>query len=103
MADPKTEDGRARLEALTATRDGFKIAEEDLRLRGPGEFYGTKQSGLPELTIADILRDMDVLLETREAAFSLVEADPPLQRPEHAPLRRALERSKMGFELVAVG
>jgi ATP-dependent DNA helicase RecG len=103
MADPKTDDGRARLEALTETRDGFKIAEEDLRLRGPGEFYGTRQSGLPELTIADILRDMDVLVETREAAFALVEADPGLRLPEHAALRRALERSRMGFELITVG
>ncbi len=103
MADPKTEDGRARLEALTETSDGFKIAEEDLRLRGPGEFYGTRQSGLPELTIADILSDMDVLVETREAAFALVEADPGLRMPENAPLRRALERSKMGFELISVG
>jgi ATP-dependent DNA helicase RecG len=103
MADPKTEDGRARMEALTATGDGFRIAEEDLRLRGPGEFYGTRQSGVPELTIADILRDIDVLVETREAAFTLVEADPRLQAPDHAPLRRAIERTKMRFELVSVG
>ncbi len=103
MADPKTEDGRARLQALTETSDGFKIAEEDLRLRGPGEFYGTRQSGLPELAIADILNDMDVLVETRETAFLLVDADPKLQLPEHAALRRALERSRMGFELIGVG
>ena len=103
MADPKTEDGRARMDVLTQTRDGFKIAEEDLRLRGPGEFYGTRQSGLPELTIADILRDFEILTETRAAAFDLVEQDPRLQRPEHVPLRRALERTKMGFELITVG
>jgi len=103
MADPKTEDGRARLEALTQTSDGFKIAEEDLRLRGPGEFYGTKQSGLPELMLADIIVDREVLLETREAAFSLVDSDPKLQRPEHAPLVRALERSRAGFDLIGVG
>ena len=84
MADPKTEDGRARMEAMTRDRDGFRIAEEDLRLRGPGEFYGTRQSGMPELTIADILRDIEVLVETREAAFTLVEADPRLQAPDHA-------------------
>jgi ATP-dependent DNA helicase RecG len=102
MADPKTEDGRARLEALTETRDGFKIAEEDLRLRGPGEFYGTRQSGMPELYIADIVRDMDILMETRETAFQLVEADPTLSRLEHQPLRRALERLQSGFELISV-
>ncbi len=102
MAEPKTEDGRARMAVMTETGDGFKIAEEDLRLRGPGEFYGTKQSGLPEMTIADILRDMDVLLETRETAFALVEADPKLARAENQPLRRSLERSKLGFELITV-
>ncbi|HZP80035.1 MAG TPA: ATP-dependent DNA helicase RecG, partial [Chthonomonadaceae bacterium] len=102
MADPKTEDGRARLDVMTATRDGFKIAEEDLRLRGPGEFYGTRQSGMPELYIADIVNDMDILMETRETAFRLVESDPALSRPEHQPLRRALERMKPGFELITV-
>ena len=102
VADPKTEDGRARLEVMTATQDGFQIAEEDLRLRGPGEFYGTRQSGMPELIIADIVRDMDILTETRETAFRLVESDPTLSRPEHQPLRRALQRTEMGVELISV-
>lgn len=102
IADPKTEDGRARLDVMTATRDGFKIAEEDLRLRGPGEFYGTRQSGMPELYIADIVNDRDILMETRETAFRLVESDPALSRPEHQPLRRALERLKPGFDLMTV-
>lgn len=102
MADPKTADGQARMEVLTQTRDGFKIAEEDLRLRGPGEFYGTRQSGMPELLIADILRDIDILTETRETAFELVESDPKLSSPENGPLRRALERTKAGFELISV-
>ncbi|HZO88824.1 MAG TPA: ATP-dependent DNA helicase RecG [Chthonomonadaceae bacterium] len=99
MADPKTEEGRARMEVMTATTDGFKIAEEDLRLRGPGEFYGTRQSGMPELYIADIIQDREILAETRETAFQLVEADPKLSRPEHQPLRRALERMRHGLEL----
>lgn len=102
VADPKTEDGRARMEVMVATRDGFRIAEEDLRLRGPGEFYGTRQSGMPELYIADIVRDLDILAETRETAFQLVETDPNLTRPEHQPLRRSLERHKSVFELVNV-
>lgn len=103
LATPKTDDGKARLEILTRTQDGFRIAEEDLRLRGPGEFYGIRQSGLPPLYIADIVRDIDVLAETRRAAFALVESDPELMRPEHRPLRRALEQNRPGFELIHVG
>jgi len=103
MGNPKSEVGRARMRALVESSDGFKIAEEDLNLRGPGEFYGTRQSGLPELSIADILRDVDVLVETRNAAFSLVESDPRLSDPANIPLRRALERSRVGFDLISVG
>ena len=102
MAEPKTEEGRARMEVMTQTGDGFKIAEEDLRLRGPGEFYGTKQSGVPELVFGDLLHDMDILLETRETAFALVDGDPCLSQPANQPLRRALERTRMGFELIGV-
>ena len=102
MSEPKTEVGRARMEVMTATQDGFKIAEEDLNLRGPGEFYGTRQSGMPELIIADIVRDMDILQETRQTAFDLVAADPTLHKPENQSLRRALERAKVGFELINV-
>ncbi len=103
LADPKNDDGRARMEVMTATQDGFRISEEDLRLRGPGEFFGTRQSGIPEFSIADIFNDMDILAETREAAFQLVEADPKLTRPEHHPLRRAIEnmRSKIGLMSVS--
>jgi ATP-dependent DNA helicase RecG len=103
LAEPKTDVGRARMEVMTQTRDGFLIAEEDLKLRGPGEFYGTRQSGLPEFLIADILHDMGILTETRETAFQLVEADPTLTQPANANLRRALERTRMGFELITVG
>lgn len=102
MAEPKTEVGMARMEVMTATQDGFKIAEEDLKLRGPGEFYGTRQSGMPELYIADIVRDIDILTETRQTAFDLVEADPTLSHLANAPLRHALERARAGFELVNV-
>lgn len=102
MAEPKTEDGRARMEVMTATQDGFRIAEEDLKLRGPGEFYGTRQSGLPELTFADIVNDMAILVETRETAFQLVEADPTLCQPANQALRRSLERYKTTFDLMTV-
>jgi len=102
LADPKTEDGQARLNVMVETADGFRIAEEDLKLRGPGEFFGTRQSGLPEFFIGDLLHDVEIMDETRRAAFALVEKDPNLLRPEHRALKAALERSKLGFELVNV-
>ena len=75
-----------RLRALKATNDGFQIAEEDLRLRGPGDFFGQRQHGLPQLRIADLAGDMRVLKEAQEAAQKLLAADPGLRAPEHAPL-----------------
>lgn len=102
IGDPKTEVGQARLQVLTQTRDGFKIAEEDLNIRGPGEFYGTKQSGMPELLIADIVRDIEILTETRRSAFELVESDPELSMPSHRSLRKSLQRSRQGLELMSV-
>jgi ATP-dependent DNA helicase RecG len=69
-----------RLEILTKTTDGFKIAEEDLRLRGPGEFLGTKQSGYLEFKRADLVKDYDVLLKARECAFDLIKEDPELKK-----------------------
>jgi ATP-dependent DNA helicase RecG len=68
-----------RLEVLTKTTDGFKIAEEDLKLRGPGEFLGTKQSGYLEFRRADLVKDYDVLLKARECAFDLIKEDPELK------------------------
>jgi len=73
-----SEEARARLAVLEATHDGFRIAEEDLRLRGPGEFFGTRQHGMPEFRIADLARDHEVLKEAREDAFALLEKDPKL-------------------------
>jgi ATP-dependent DNA helicase RecG len=73
IADPKTEGAMERLEALEETTDGFRISEADFRIRGPGEFFGTRQSGLPELRFADILADVETLKEAREDAFRLVD------------------------------
>ncbi|RUM87044.1 MAG: DNA helicase RecG [Thermodesulfatator sp.] len=79
-----------RLKVLTETTDGFRIAEEDLRIRGPGEFLGTRQHGYLEFRRADMIRDYDMLLAAREEAFRLLEEDPELSRPEHRVLRRVL-------------
>jgi ATP-dependent DNA helicase RecG len=76
VANPKTEEGRARIKAMASTSDGFALAEEDLRLRGPGEFHGTRQSGLPEFKIANLLRDGKALEFAREEALALVKDDP---------------------------
>ncbi len=87
----QTEKAVSRLQALEATTDGFKIAEEDLRLRGPGEVLGTRQHGLPELTYADLLSDVDLLADARKDAFALVARDPTLEgegAPVLAPLLR---------------
>jgi ATP-dependent DNA helicase RecG len=74
-----SEEARTRLETLVATTDGFKIAEVDLQLRGPGEFFGTRQHGMPELKLADPSRDLQLLRLAREEAFRLVEEDPQLR------------------------
>jgi ATP-dependent DNA helicase RecG len=84
------DEARERLRAVERTQDGFEIAREDLRIRGPGELLGTRQSGLDLLEIADLYRDDRILEEAREDAFALVEADPELARPEHAAAAEAL-------------
>jgi ATP-dependent DNA helicase RecG len=80
-----------RLQEFAATDDGFRIAEMDLERRGPGELFGTRQHGLPELRIADPWRDRAALERAREKAFDLVRHDPRLERPEHAATRAHLE------------
>jgi len=81
---------RQRLEVMTRSRDGFEIAEHDLRLRGPGELFSTRQHGLPDLRIASIVDDYDLLVLARRHAFELVRQDPMLIREGHLALRRAL-------------
>ncbi len=85
-----TDQARQRLEIMTKTNDGFRIAAEDLALRGPGEFFGTAQHGLPELKIADLLKDTDLLRMARRDAFAIARADPELRQGDHSPLRQAL-------------
>jgi len=82
-----------RLKAMEQTRDGFKLAELDLQIRGPGEFLGTRQSGELQFQYASLVRDQFVLHEARKAAFELLRVDPELERPEHSPLRIYMERT----------
>jgi ATP-dependent DNA helicase RecG len=78
IADPATDEGRARIEAMVATNDGFRLAEEDLRIRGQGTVFGTRQSGMADLRLADILEDFELLVAARREAFALVDVDPEL-------------------------
>ncbi|MBT3181358.1 MAG: ATP-dependent DNA helicase RecG [Deltaproteobacteria bacterium] len=91
MADyRRTEESRTRLGVMVETTDGFKIAEEDLSLRGPGDFLGTRQSGLPPFRIANLARDVGILGQARKAAFQLIEDDPKLAHPSHRRVKEVL-------------
>ena len=92
VADALTDEATQRLAALVRTQDGFEIAETDLKLRGPGDFFGTRQHGLPPMKLADITQELELLHQTKEDAMELLRADPNLSQPRHAPLRSALVR-----------
>jgi ATP-dependent DNA helicase RecG len=104
MADYKrSAEAEERLKAMLDTTDGFVISEVDLKLRGAGDFFGTRQSGLPAFKIADIVQDADLLQFAREAAFELAERDPPLRQAEHTDTRRFFARTapkSLGFARV---
>jgi ATP-dependent DNA helicase RecG len=90
FTDRGGEAAEQRLRIMTRTNDGFEIAEEDLRIRGPGELFSTRQHGLPDLKIADIIEDGELLRMARRHAFELVDADPELAEPAHEALKKAL-------------
>ena len=92
VSDNDGEENRARLNIMTKTNDGFKISEEDLRLRGPGDFFGSRQHGLPEMHVADLGADVNVLQKAQQEAARLLSTDPELSSPEHAALRESVER-----------
>ena len=92
VSDSKTDEAKARLKVMKDTSDGFKIAEADLKQRGPGDFFGSRQHGLPEMHIADLCADMTVLEDAKDAAEMLLQDDPRLSRPEHAALREKCDR-----------
>lgn len=92
ISDAKDEKTHKRLSVLTSTSDGFKIADEDLKLRGPGDFFGSRQHGLPELKIADMMTDTEAIRETHAAAVELLSKNPALAGEEFDSLRRAVNR-----------
>lgn len=92
-SDTLTEDGKKRLKVMLEHLDGFQIAEEDLKLRGPGQIAGTEQSGYLTLGLADPIEDSPLLELARQDAFSILEQDPGLLLPEHSVIRQVLERA----------
>jgi len=104
LGNPKTDASKKRFETMQETQDGFKVAEEDMELRGPGEFFGTKQHGLPEIKFGNILKDFDTMEEARSEAFELVGRDPRLTDPRNAFVMEALKTRFEGkLELANVG
>jgi ATP-dependent DNA helicase RecG len=96
VASPRNPVARRRLAVLAETTDGFRIAEEDLRIRGPGEFFGTRQHGLPELKVADLVEDFELLRMARRDALAIVADDPGLNDPHNQQLRREVIRAYQG-------
>ncbi len=92
VSDNDGEENRARLSIMAKTNDGFKISEEDLRLRGPGDFFGSRQHGLPEMHVADLGADVNILQRAQQEAALLLAGDPSLDLPEHLPLRERVDR-----------
>ena len=104
VSDAAGETSAARLRAMTSTNDGFEIAEMDLRLRGPGEFFGTRQHGLPEFKLADVTNEMELLQRAKEDALAILGQDPTLNRPEHRALRAVLAKQFAGtLDLAQIG
>ncbi|OFW32446.1 MAG: hypothetical protein A2074_03635 [Candidatus Aquicultor primus] len=90
FGEPTTDEGKQRINAIRTIKDGFKLAEADLQIRGEGQLFGTRQSGLPDLRIAKLTRDYEILTDARREAFSVVDNDPALAKPENRMLREEI-------------
>ena len=86
-----SEEAISRLSIMEDTSDGFKIAEADLEIRGPGEFLGTRQSGLPEFRMASLIRDGRLLQQAKDSALKVIKEDPHLEHPDHQLLKQQME------------
>jgi ATP-dependent DNA helicase RecG len=91
-----SKEARRRLETMCRTNDGFELAEVDMELRGPGDLMGTQQSGIPDLKMADLMRDREILTTARYIGNRILEEDSDLSNPEHAILNAALIRARKG-------
>ena len=104
ISDGQTPEAKARLDAMVASSDGFRISEEDLKIRGPGEFFGNRQHGLTELKIANPLTQMQLLKSAREEAINLLNQDPRLtERPHQLLKEKLLKRFPEYEKLMLVG
>ncbi len=104
ISGPMTDDGVRRIKAMTRTNDGFELAEADLEIRGPGEFFGTRQSGLPDFKIANILRDGSLLEIAKSEANRLAKMDPTLSQPVHQVLKAVLQTQWRGhLKMASIG
>jgi ATP-dependent DNA helicase RecG len=103
VANPRNPVAVERLTVMCQTDDGFEIAEQDLRIRGPGELFGARQHGLPELKVADLAEDFELLRLARRDAFATIEADPHLAAPHHQQLARELRKHYAGRLSLAEG
>ncbi len=95
LADPKTDSGKARMKIIASTNDGFKLAEEDLKMRGEGDLFGKAQSGLPEFRVGDVVNNYNTLVVAQKEARALVAADPDLLDPGHKALKQVLEYKQL--------
>lgn len=95
IADPKNEQGIARMQIMTKTNDGFLLAQKDLEMRGSGDIFGDKQSGLPEFKVADPVGDFPTLEAAQQIVAKIFKTDPHLLAPEHQPLAAYLAASRM--------
>jgi ATP-dependent DNA helicase RecG len=92
VSNSKTKESRERMNVLTSTDDGFVVAEKDLEIRGPGEFFGTRQHGIPPLRVANLVKHIKVLMAVKEEATILMADDPELLKIKNRGLREKIDQ-----------